>query len=624
MSHPTAVRFSFFAIAWSIATLGGVQVPAGAQAIELEQYDVQVNRLIARMTLAEKIGQMTQAEFSALEPGEIKRLALGSVLCGGNSDPQEGNAVGPWTEMYDSSQRQALETRLAIPLLFGVDAVHGHSNVLGAVIFPHNIALGCTRDAELVERVNRITAEEIRATGINWNFAPCVTVPRDIRWGRTYEGFSESPELVSQLGAAAVRGLQGSDLASPGSVLACAKHFVGDGGTQAEMRASNSFGDDVQLRLDQGDVVCDLGTLRRVHLPPYIPAIEAGVGSIMPSYSSWNGVKCSGHKQLLTDVLKIELGFQGFLISDYNAIDQITDDYKECIRVSCLAGMDMFMVPTRYREFTEKLTELVEEGAVPEERIDDAVRRILRVKAAMGLLDEGVDPLADRTLQDEFGSPERRAVAREAVRESLVLLKNEDAILPLAKSHPRIVVAGKAADDLGIQCGGWTIDWQGKEGNVTTGGTTLLAGIRQAVKDSAKVAYTADANDIPQADVAIVVVGEKPYAEGIGDTESLQLSADDKQLISRVQASGVPTVLVVLSGRPLVLGDALESSQAVVAAWLPGTEGAGVADVLFGDYAPTGKLSFTWPRTSDQEPINVGDAEYDPEFKYGFGLTYGE
>ncbi len=601
------------------------QTPTLAQSKGLEQYDEQVNPIVERMTLAEKIGQMTQAEFNALHSlDEVTKLALGSVLCGGDSDPKAGNQLHHWTDIHDTCQDQAVASRLGIPLLFGVDAVHGHSNVLGAVIFPHNIGLGCTRDAKLVEVVNRITAQEIRATGINWNFAPCVAVPRDIRWGRTYEGFSESPELVSVLGAAAVRGLQGANLANPQSVLGCAKHFIGDGGTKAVVRGSSSSSGDVQLHLDQGDVECDLETLRRIHLAPYLPAIEAGVASIMPSYSSWNGVKCSGSKELLTDLLKQELGFQGFLISDYNAIDQITDDYKEAIRISCLAGMDMFMVPTKYAEFIENLTELVEEGAVPEDRIDDAVRRILRVKAAMGLLDPEASPLADRTLHDQFGSPERRAVAREAVRKSLVLLKNEGNLLPLAKENTRIVVAGKAADDLGIQCGGWTIHWQGQSGEVTTGGITLLEGIRQAVGTSAKVHYSPDASDVHAADVAIVVVGERPYAEGDGDTDNLELSQDDQQLLERLQTTGVPTVLVVLSGRPLVLGEALIHSQAVLAAWLPGTEGAGVADVVFGDFAPAGKLSFTWPRSSDQEPINVGDAEYDPQFEYGFGLGYSE
>lgn len=594
---------------------------------EFSAYDATVEQLLAKMTLAEKVGQMTQAELGHLKSfSEIRELALGSVLSGGGSDPKDGNELLPWTEVYDQCQKEALETRLGIPLLYGIDAVHGHSNVIGAVIFPHNIALGCTRDAKLVEEINRITALEVRATGINWSFSPCVTVPRDDRWGRTYEGFGEDPELVTQLGEAAVRGLQGDDLRDPKRILACAKHFVGDGGTSAvvSQQSASSSGQVKRVKLDQGDTQCDEPTLRRIHLRPYLPAIDAGVGTIMPSYNSWNGVKCSGNKMLLTGLLKEELGFEGFLISDYNAIDQITDDYKKAIKISTNAGMDMFMVPNKYREFIQLLTELVEEGAVPMERIDDAVRRILRVKAAMGLLDDRQSHLADRSLHKQFGSAEHRRVAREAVRKSLVLLKNKNNLLPLSKQIGRIHVAGRGADDIGIQCGGWTVEWQGEPGDVTTGGTTLLEGIRQVLGENAEVSYAADGSGAEGSDVAIVVVGELPYAEGDGDDDDLLISEEDLQALNQVQSAGVPTVLILLSGRPLILGEALESSDAVIAAWLPGTEGAGVADVLFGDYAPQGKLSVTWPRTIEQEPINVGDKTYDPAFPYGFGLTYGD
>lgn len=600
---------------------------AVAQQSRFSACDGLAEQMLARMTLAEKIGQMTQAELGHLKNyDEIRELALGSVLSGGGSDPKEGNEVGPWTEVYDACQREALATRLGIPLLYGIDAVHGHSNVIGAVVFPHNIALGCTRDPKLVEEVNRITALEVRATGINWSFSPCVTVPRDIRWGRTYEGFGEDPELSSLLGEAAVRGLQGDNLCDSTRILGCAKHFVGDGGTKAVMRRANwpGFREGERLRLDQGDTQCDEETLRRIHLAPYLPAIEAGVGTVMPSYNSWNGVKCSGNKYLLTDLLKGELGFEGFLISDYNAIDQITEDYKEAIKISTNAGMDMFMVPGTYREFIKLLTELVEEGAVSRERIDDAVRRILRVKAAMGLLNPCRSQLANRSLQKQFGSPAHRRVAREAVRKSLVLLKNENNLLPLSKQAGRIHVAGLGADDIGIQCGGWTVEWQGEVGPVTTGGTTILEGIRAAVDKEAEVTYAADGSGAEGADVAIVVVGERPYAEGSGDDGKLTLSDEDQETLRRVQAAGVPIVLVLLSGRPLMVSDALDASGAALAAWLPGTEGAGVADVLFGDYAPTGKLSVTWPRSIEQEPINVGDEAYDPAFAYGFGLTYGD
>ncbi len=591
----------------------------------LAKFDDQANAFVAKMTLAEKIGQMTQAEIGALGTYDtIAELKLGSIFSGGNSDPKAGNSLEAWTDAYDACQQAALKTRLKIPLVYGIDAVHGHSNVLGAVIFPHNIALGCTRDPKLVEEIARITALEVRATGINWTFAPCVTTPRDDRWGRTYEGFSEDAQLTAELGAAAVRGFQGDRLSDPTRILACAKHFIGDGGTVAEMRVSGSPGFDREhpLRLDQGDVRCDEATLRRLFLPPYKAAVQAGVGTIMPSYSSFNGVKCSANKHLLTDVLKGDLGFAGFLISDYNAVDQIDPDYKTAIKTSINAGMDMVMISNEYRKFITLLTELVEEGSVPMTRIDDAVRRILRVKAAMGLLDPQRSPLADRTLHADFGSDERRQVARAAVRQSVVLLKNKGGELPLSKKSGHIHVAGRAADDIGIQCGGWTIEWQGKPGPVTTHGTTILAALRGAAGPATKVTYDAAGKGGAGADVGVVVVGERPYAEGLGDSKDLGLPAEDLEALRAMKQSGLPVVVVLLCGRPVVVDKVLDAADAVLVAWLPGTEGAGVADVLFGDYKPTGKLSFTWPRRADQHPINVGDADYDPLFAFGYGLTY--
>ncbi len=526
--------------------------------------------------------------------------------------------------MYDGYQEHALKTRLGIPILYGVDAVHGHNNVLGAVIFPHNIGLGCTRNPELVQEIGRVTALEVRATGINWTFAPCVTVPRDERWGRTYEGFSEDPALSSELGEAAVRGLQSRSLDDPLSILACAKHFVGDGGTSAVMQ-ERSWGGRRRgpfLRLDQGNTQVDEPTLRQVHLFPYIASIEAGVGTIMPSYSSWNGVKCSGNKYLLTDVLKQELGFDGFLISDYRAIDQLDQDYKTAIEKSINAGMDMGMIPSKYREFTGNLKELVNEGRVSMSRIDDAVLRILRVKFAMGLMDEDRSPLADRSLQKSFGSKEHRQVARDAVRQSLVLLKNEGSVLPLSKEATRIHVSGKNADNIGNQCGGWTIAWQGQSGDVTSGGTTILSAVRSAVSSHTKVTYSEDGSGAAGADVAVAVIGETPYAEGAGDRADLALADEDVQTVAKLREAGVPVVVVLVSGRPMIVDHVLDQAQAFVAAWLPGTEGEGVADVLFGDYNPTGKLSFTWPRSMEQVPINLGDKDYDPLFPYGFGLRF--
>lgn len=591
------------------------QAPAGPP--PLSTYDEQVNELLAQMTLAEKVGQMTQADHEFIkDPADVATYFLGSVLSGGNSDPKEGNSLEAWTDMYDRYQQQALATRLGIPLLYGVDAVHGHNNVLGAVVFPHNIGLGATRNPELVEQIARITAEEVRATGINWAFAPCIAVPQDERWGRTYEGFSEDPELVAALGAAAVRGLQGAELDAPLSVLACAKHYAGDGGTAMGTGVTGANG------LDQGDTRVDEATFRRIHVAPYRPAIDAGVASIMPSYSSWNGEKVSGHRQLLTDVLKGELGFEGFLISDYRAVDQVDPDYKTAIEKSINAGMDMVMVPDRYVEFIAQLTELVNEGRVPMERIDDAVRRILRVKFAMGLMDADRSHLADRGLHASFGAAERREVAREAVRQSLVLLKNEGGTLPLSRGVARIHVAGKNADDIGSQSGGWTITWQGAGGEITPGGTTILQAVENTVSPGTQVTFTKDGTGAEGADVGLVVIGETPYAEMQGDRTDLALDAEDVQAVENMKRAGIPVVVVLVSGRPMILGDVLDQADAFVAAWLPGTEGQGVADVLFGDYRPTGKLPYSWPRSMEQIPVNAGDAGYDPLFAYGYGLTY--
>jgi beta-glucosidase len=580
---------------------------------KLSSFDPQVKAVLSKMTLDEKIGQMTQPDQESLKDvTDIERLALGSLLSGGNSDPKAGNSLEAWTELYDGYQKRALQSRLGIPILYGVDALHGHNNVVGAVIFPHNIGLGATRNPKLVEQVARATAIEMRATGVQWTFAPCVTVPQDFRWGRTYEGFSEDPALVRTLGEAATRGLQMNDLANPLAVLGCAKHYLGDGGT--------TFGTGMggKSPLDQGDTRVDEATLRRLHLPGYLPAIKAGVGTIMPSYSSWNGEKVSGSRYLMTDLLKKELGFEGFLISDYNAIDQIDPDYKKAIEVSINAGMDMVMVTDKYRMFIQFLKELVLEGRVPQARINDAVTRILRVKFAMGLMDKSRNQLADRALQAKFGSAEHRALARQAVRESVVLLKNEQATLPLKKTVPRVHVAGRNASDIGSQCGGWTIQWQGKSGPVTKG-TTLLEAVQQAVSKDTKVTFSADGAGAEGATVAIAFLGEKPYAEMEGDVKSLALSAEDLLTLQNLKKAGVPVVAVLVSGRPLLLNDALPLADAFAAAWLPGTEGQGVTDVLFGDFKPTGKLSFRWPKSDGEMPLQPGIA---PLFPLGHGLKY--
>ena len=591
-----------------------------AKAGTLKTQDSKVRPLLARMTLEEKIGQMVQAEQSALkELSDIENYFLGSLLSGGTSDPKTGNGLKDWTDLYDSLQARTQKTRLRIPILYGIDAVHGHNNVLNATIFPHNIGLGCTRSPELVERAARVTALEVRATGINWTFAPCVTVPQDERWGRTYEGFGESPDLARVLGEAAVRGLQGRNLRDPLSVLACAKHWIGDGGTI--YGTGTKLKDDVHI-LDRGDVRLSEAELRRVHMQGYVSAISAGVGTIMPSYNSWNGVKCSGSKRLLTDILKHELGFDGFLISDYNAINELPGDYKKQIETSVNAGMDMFMAPNTYRELYGFLLELVNEKRVPLARIDDAVTRILRVKSAMGLLNAHPSLVANRKLHSSFGSAEHRQVARECVRASLVLLKNQRKTLPISNRLGRIHVAGKSADDIGNQCGGWTISWQGKSGDVTTGGTTILKAIEASVAPETKITFTKDGSGAEGADLGIVVIGETPYAEMVGDRKDLTVADEDVAAVEAVKKSGIPVVVVLLSGRPLIIDKIFDKADALVAAWLPGTEGRGVTDVLFGDYNFSGTLSCSWPRSMDQIPINAGDANYDPLFKYGYGLRY--
>jgi beta-glucosidase len=573
------------------------------------QHDRQVDTLLAQMTLDEKIGQMVQVDSGALtNAADVRKYFLGSVLSGGNSDPATGNTARDWLDLVTGFQNQALQTRLKIPLIYGIDAVHGHNNVEGAVIFPHHIGLGATHDPKLIERAEQVTAREVAGTGIRWAFAPCVTVPQDERWGRTYEGFGDHPGLVSDLGFAAVHGLQGPKLsADPVSVLACAKHFIGDGGT------TNG--------IDQGDTVCDEAALRKLYLPPYRAAIKAGVGSIMVSYSSWNGAKMHGNQYLLNGVLKGELGFRGFLVSDWAAIDQLSPDYKHDIEQSINAGLDMIMIPNgldktnNYAEFITDLKQLVAEGKVPSARIDDAVRRILRIKFQLGLFESTA---TDPQLTAAIGSPEHRAVARECVRESLVLLKNKNRALPLSKKIKHLAVVGAAADDLGVQCGGWTIDWQGRHGQVTPGGTTLLAAIRQTVSPETKITFAADANNLKEADAVLVVVGEAPYAEMKGDRADLSLPAADLSLIAAAKAAGAPVVTLLFSGRPLILNSALDDSDALIAAWLPGTEGLGVTDVLFGDFKFTGKLPRAWPRSS-AHPV-TGDRSEKPLFKYGYGL----
>jgi beta-glucosidase len=588
-----------------------------------------IDDLLSRMSLEEKIGQMTQIEKNSLTPEIVQRYFIGSVLSGGGGYPAE-NTPQAWVKMVSDFQEAALGTRLGIPLLYGVDAVHGHNNLCGAVIFPHNIGLGATRDADLVYRIGRATAEELAATGVHWNFAPTIAVPQDLRWGRTYEGYAQDPQLVAKLGAAYIEGLQGKQLSNPLSILATSKHYLGDGGTTwgssrmlfpippgAPFEGTNNH---FPFMIDQGDTHLDEATLRAVHLEPYFSAIQAGAQVVMASFSSWNGLKLHTHHYLLSEVLKGELGFNGFVVSDWAGIDQLSEDYLQAVVSAINAGIDMAMVPQDYERFISTLKQAVKQGEVSTERIDDAVRRILSVKFKAGLFER---PLPDPDHLSLVGAPEHRQLAREAVAKSLVLLKNEVQTLPLSKSTSSILVAGQAANDIGLQCGGWTIEWLGKPGPITPG-VTILEGINSVVAHSSQVIYDPEGRfeqvGDQTAEIGIAVLSEIPYAEGFGDRADLTLPAEDVQLIQRLRARCLKLVVIILSGRPLILTDQLPLMDALVVAWLPGTEGRGVADVLFGDLPFWGKLPYSWPRSMQQVPLQE---DMDPLFPFGSGLGKG-
>ena len=594
--------------------------------------------LLGRMTLAEKVGQMTQTERARVynDATPITTWNLGSILSGGGSTPTDNTPVA-WADMVDRFQQAALATRLHIPLIYGIDAVHGDGNMYGATVFPHNIGLGATRDPALVEQIGHITASETRASGPQWSFSPCICAPQDDRWGRTYEGFGEDPKLVIQM-ETAIDGLQGppGHLADRDRVLATAKHFAGDGDT--------TYGTATGSTIDQGIAITNRPDFWQTSLQQYLPAVQQhNVGTVMPSYSSvdWtedgpgNPIKMHGNKELITDVLKGSMNFGGFVISDWEGIHQLPGDWPTQVRTGVNAGIDMMMEPAKYQEFETTLTAEVEAGRVTMSRIDDAVRRILTKKFELGLFEH---PYTDRTDLPDIGSPAHRAVARKAVAESQVLLKNARHALPI-RTQGRIYVAGSNADSIGNQAGGWTLTWQG--GSTTNiPGTTILSGIRQAA-GHASVTYSLDATaPVHKGDFGIVVVGETPYSEGYGDVggprwgwdpadngvlrpvKDMQLSAADKAAVDRVSSAAAKCVVVVVSGRPLILDPKqLSEIDGLVAAWLPGSEGAGVADTLFGRVPFSGKLPVTWPRTLAQEPINIGDANYDPLYPYGFGLT---
>ncbi len=580
------------------------------------------------MTLDEKIGQMTQVERLCFQEGALRKYFIGSVFSGGGSSPAP-NDPQAWGKMIAKYQDEALSTRLGIPILYGIDSIHGHATLYGATIFPQEVGLGATRDTDLVQRIGQATALEMAATGTRWNFAPIVAVPQDIRWGRTYESYSEDTTLAAELGAAYISGLQSlpnSVKSAPGQsifILATAKHFLGDGGTTfgtSTIRYGYANPDQVYL-LDQGDMQLPEEKVRELFLPPYRSALQAGAQSVMASFSSWNGVKMHGQKYWLTDVLKEELDFEGFIVSDYGGIAHVAPDLYTSVVTSINAGIDMSMVPCDYREFISTVKQAVHKGDIPVERIDDAVRRILRVKFEMGLFDH---PYAEESLISTVGSEEHRALAREAVNKSLVLLKNEKNALPIPGDTAAIYVAGVAADDIGIQCGGWTITWQGLTGPIQPG-TTILEGIQASVSESTQVTYSEAAVFDGIADYGIAVVGEVPYAEGYGDKEDLSLSGYDQEIIDQLREHSKKLVVVIVSGRPLIITDQYQTADAWVAAWLPGTEGQGVADGLFGLTPFTGTLPYTWPRFNGQLPINLNNASQlkgcdAPLFPYGFGL----
>ena len=566
-----------------------------------------VSLKLSEMSLSEKVAQMIQAERGSITPEQVKTYGIGSILSGGGSHPSAyTNTTDEWYQMYFGYQQKALESSSEIPLIYGIDAVHGNNNLYGATIFPHNIGLGAANDPDLMYEIGMATAKEMRVTGITWTFAPAVSVVSDISWGRTYEGLSENPLIHANLVESMITGLQ------DGNVSATAKHYVADGGTYGG--------------IDQGNVVLDEQTIRDIHLAPYIEAIEAGVDTIMISYSSIDNVKMHGSDYWINDVLKEELGFDGFIISDWNAIHQLPGSFAEQIIQSVNAGVDMLMEPTDWEAAYQNLLTAVDQKLITIERINDAVSRILTVKYKRGLMDNPFDRL---DAESNLYTTEHQDLAREAVRKSLVLLKNDFGALPLLKNES-IYITGPAADHVGYMCGGWTTYWQGNTSPNIGVGISIKAAITNMLNSQSVSLETSWQN----ADTVIVVLTEMPYSEGVGDTDQLTLTTGmahpDNQaaldIARAAKAEGINVIGILISGRPLVLGDNLDLFDAFVAAWLPGSEGGnGIADVLFGDYDFTGKLSFTWPKDLSQIGYTSTKNDYDESyvmFPFGYGLSY--
>jgi len=577
-----------------------------------------IDDLLKRMTVEEKVGQVIQPEWKSISPAEVAQYHIGSIENGGGAVPggNKHSTVQDWVNLiepyYDASVDPA-RNRVIIPLIWASDAVHGLNNVYGATLFPHNIGLGAAHDPDLIRRIGEVTAAEVRSTGMDWSFSPTIAVARDDRWGRTYESYSEDPKIVAQYAAAMVTGLEGSrsTFLDKDHVVSTAKHFLGDGSTDGGR--------------DQGDSLASEADLIRLHAAGYVQAIDAGTQSIMASYNSWHGVKMHANKALLTSVLKGQMGFDGFIMGDWNAHGQIPG----CTNADCAqafnAGVDIFNAPQDWKKLYANLVREVNDGTIPTGRLDDAVRRILRVKMRMGVFDEPAPNKRPYTYQP-IGTSGHRAVARQAVRESLVLLKN-NGVLPI-KPNGTVLIAGDGANNIAMQAGGWTLSWQGADNgpNDFPGATSIYEGLKAEVDAAGGQALLSPDGTAPQkVDVAIVVFGETPYAEFMGDQSDVALhhdNAESLEILKKLKAQGIPVVAVMLSGRPLYVNPQINAADAFVEAWLPGSEGEGVADVLTGKNDFTAKLSFSWPKRPDQTPLNVGDATYDPQFAYGFGLSY--
>lgn len=586
-----------------------------------EEIKQKVLEKLETLTLAEKAGQMVQAERQNISPDEVRTYNVGSILSGGGSVPNNNSPLG-WLKMYNEYQQAALESSSGIPIIYGVDAVHGHNNVYGATIFPHNIGLGAANDSELMYKIGEVTAKEIKMTGLDWNFAPSVAVAQDIRWGRFYESYGECPALHANLVKPYVLGLQDNN------VSANAKHFIADGGTSWDhmnfQDSSWALNNPDSHKIDQGDAKISLAELRRVHLQGYIEALNAGVDTVMISYSSLNGKKMHSH-ELIQELLKGELGFSGIVVSDYNAIQQLSGDYKTQVVTAINSGIDMLMEPQRWKETIQAIIDGVNEGLISIDRVNDAVSRILTIKYKRGLFDNPIKTYN----ADDFYSPQHREIAREAVRKSLVLLKNKNNILPL-KKNMNILILGEGADNVGIQSGGWTIDWQGTQDKNRVKGTTIKQAFQDVLRENGGNLYT-NIKDKDKADVVVAVISEVPYAEYVGDNGSLTLNSatahkENMNILKTARDTKLPLVVILLSGRPLILTNHINYWDAFVAAWLPGSEGGlGIADVLFGDYNFTGKLPVTWPKTQLQvnhSVVNENYNENDYLFPYGFGLSY--